>query len=330
MNFVATTALDLVGQTPLVKISSLSRLTGCDIYLKCEFLNPGGSVKDRAAKFMIEDALQKGLLKPGMTVIEGTAGNTGIGLALAARVKGLKATIVMPEGQTPEKEKMIALYGAKLIKVPAVPFANENHFYHTAKRLAAENPKDYWWADQFNNLSNYRAHYEGTGPEIWKALSGEVSAFVSAAGTGGTIAGVSRYLKDQKASVQTYLVDPGGSGLYSYLKTGEFKASGSSLTEGIGIMRLVDNFKEARIDDALSLPDQELVTVSRFVRDNDGILLGSSSALNVAAALHVARKLGKGKVVTIACDLGERSASKLYNDDYLRSQNLDPSLNLIH
>jgi cysteine synthase A len=328
MSFVALNALDLVGRTPLVKIHSLSRLCGCEIFLKCEFLNPGGSVKDRAAKFMIEEALRKGHLKPGMSVIEGTAGNTGIGLALASRVKGFKATIVMPEGQAFEKERMIALYGAELIKVPAVPFANENHFYHTARRLAAESPTNYWWADQFNNLANFRAHFEGTGPEIWTALSGNVAAFVCAAGTGGTIAGVSRYLKEQNAAVRTFLVDPDGSGLYSYLKTGSFKSSGSSLTEGIGIMRLVDNFNEARIDEALNLPDQELVSISRFVRDHDGILLGSSSALNVAAAFRVARLLGKGPIVTIGCDLGERSASKLYNDEYIRAQGLDPSLSL--
>lgn len=325
---IARNSLDLVGNTPLLRISSLSRLAGCDIFMKCEYMNPGGSVKDRAARFMVEEALSSGKLKPGMTIVEGTAGNTGIGLALTARVKGFKATIVMPKGQTPEKEKMIALYGAQLITVPAVPFANPNHFYHTAKRMAEEAPETYWWADQFNNLANYRAHYAGTGPEIWKDLDGDIAAFVSAAGTGGTLAGVSRYLKDQKSSVKTYLVDPGGSGLYSYFKTGEFKAEGSSITEGIGIMRLVDNFREARIDDAFSIPDQELVSISRHVRDHDGILLGSSSALNLAAAFRVARSLGKGRVVTIACDLGERSASKLYNDEYLRGLGLDPELGI--
>lgn len=324
MSFVAANVLDLVGNTPLLKIPSLSHLTGCEIYVKCEFLNPGGSVKDRAAKFMVEEALAKGLLKKGMSIVEGTAGNTGIGLALAARQKGLKATIVMPKGQTPEKERMISLYGAELITVPAVPFANENHFYHTAKRMAAEAPEKFWWADQFNNLANFRAHYEGTGPEIWQALGGDVTAFISSSGTGGTLAGVSRYLKDQNTKVGTYLVDPAGSGLHSYLKTGEFKSQGSSITEGIGIMRLVDNFREAKIDDSMTLPDQNLVSISRHVRDHDGILLGSSSALNVAAAFELAKKFGKGRVVTIACDLGERSASKLYNDEFLRAQGLDP------
>ena len=328
MTSVASNALDLVGNTPLIKISSLSRLTGCEIYMKCEFLNPGGSVKDRAAKHMLEEALATQRLMPGMTIVEGTAGNTGIGLALAARVKGFKATIVMPKGQTPEKEKMIALYGAELITVPAVPFANENHFYHTAKRMALEDPARYWWADQFNNLANFRAHYTETGPEIWRDLNGDLTAFVTSAGTGGTIAGVSRFLKEKNKGIKTYLVDPGGSGLSSYVKTGEFKAQGSSITEGIGIMRLVDNFKESELDDAFTISDQALVSISRFVRDHDGILLGSSSALNLAAAFQVARGLGKGRVVTIACDLGERSASKLYQDDYLRSQGLDPDLTL--
>ncbi len=329
MNFVRSNTVELIGNTPLLKIPSLSRLSGCEIFVKCEFLNPGGSVKDRAAKFMVEEAMKSGALKPGMTIVEGTAGNTGIGLSLVAKAKGFKALIVMPEGQTIEKERMISLYGGELKKVPAVPFANENHFYHTAKRIGASDTKTYWWADQFNNLANFRAHYEGTGPEIYEALGGDIQGFVTAAGSGGSIAGISRYLKDKNSKIVTELVDPDGSGLLHYMQHGEFKCKGASITEGIGIMRLVDNFKEAKLDGGFTLPDQVLVSLSRYVRDQDGLILGSSSALNVAAAFKLAKRLGKGRVVTLACDLGERSASKLYNDEFLKTQGLDPSISFL-
>ncbi len=329
MNFVAAHAVDLIGNTPLLKVPSLSRISGCEIFVKCEYLNPGGSVKDRAAKFMVDSAIQAGVLKPGMTIVEGTAGNTGIGLSLVAKAKGYKALIVMPEGQTIEKERMIALYGAELKKVPQVPFSNEHHFYHTAKRIGASDPSRYWWADQFNNLANFQAHYQGTGPEIYKALGGDIQGFVTAAGSGGSIAGISRYLKEQNSKIVTELVDPDGSGLLHYMNHGDFKCKGSSITEGIGIMRLVDNFKEARLDGGFNLPDQVLVSLARFVRDEDGILLGSSSALNLAAAFTLAKRLGKGRIVTLACDLGERSASKLYNDEFLKTQGLDPNLNFL-
>ncbi len=319
----------LIGNTPLLRLDSLSRATGCEILVKCEFMNPGGSVKDRAAKFMINEAIAQGRLRSGMTVVEGTAGNTGIGLALMAKVKGLKTTVVMPKGQTKEKEKMIALYGADLVLVDAVPFADQNHFYHTARRMAEAEPERYWWANQFENLANSRAHYEGTGPEIWQQTEGRIDGFVAAAGTGGTLAGCSRFLKEKSPQTAIRLVDPKGSGLFSYLKTGRFASEGSSITEGIGIMRLVANFKEAKIDDAYSLHDQDLVIISRHVRDHDGLILGSSSALNVAGAVRLARELGPGKrIVTIACDLGERSASKLYSSEYLATQNLREDLTL--
>lgn len=322
----AQNQLDLVGKTPLLRIESLSRLSGCEIFVKCEYMNPGGSVKDRAARNMIDEALASGELKPGMSIIEGTAGNTGIGLALIAKTKGIKATVVMPKGQTVEKEKMVRLYGADLILVDAVPFANPNHFYHTARRMAEEEPGKYWWANQFENLANFRAHYQETGPEIWEQTEGKVDAFVSSAGTGGTLAGVSKFLKEKNRKIKTALVDPDGSGLYSYIKTGQFVSKGSSITEGIGIMRLVANFKEAVLDDAYQIADQELVTISRYVRDNDGLLLGSSSALNLAAAFRLAKEIGKGKcIVTVACDLGERSASKLYNDEFLAEKGLKTS-----
>ena len=325
----AQNQLDLVGKTPLLRIESLSRLTGCEIFVKCEYMNPGGSVKDRAAKNMIDEALASGALKPGMSIIEGTAGNTGIGLALIARTKGIKATVVMPKGQTIEKEKMVSLYGADLILVDAVPFANQNHFYHTARRMAEEDPTKYWWANQFENLANFRAHYQETGPEIWQQTDGKIDAFVSSAGTGGTLGGVSKFLKKENAKIKTILVDPDGSGLYSYMKTGQFVSKGSSITEGIGIMRLVANFREAILDDAYQIPDQELVTISHHVRDHDGLLLGSSSALNLAAAYRLAKEMGPGKcIVTVACDLGERSASKLYNDEFLVEKGLKTHVKL--
>jgi cysteine synthase A len=320
---VAQKQTDLVGNTPLLKVKSLSELTGCDIYLKCEQFNPGGSIKDRAALQMVQDALADGRLKPGMTIVEGTAGNTGIGLAIAAKSFGLKMLAVMPKGQAIEKERMLTLFGSELKLVDPCPFKDENHFYHTARRIAEENPEQYWWANQFENLSNFKAHYENTAPEILKQLNDKLDIFVTSAGTGGTVAGNSAYFKEHLNNVECFLVDPKGSGLKSYMETGEFKSEGGSITEGIGIMRLVENFKKAKLDGAISLPDQDLVTVSRYLRETDGIVLGLSSALNLAGALYMAVKKGPGKtIVTIQCDLGERSYSKLYNDEFLASKEL--------
>ncbi|MDF2180014.1 cysteine synthase A [Aliiglaciecola sp. CAU 1673] len=319
---IAQHQAELIGQTDLLRIDSLSELTGCNIYLKCEFQNPGGSIKDRAALQMVKDAVERGELKPGMTIVEGTAGNTGIGLALVAKSFGMQMLAVMPNDQAKEKERMIELHGAKLMTVDPCPFANPNHFYHRAKKVA-EQHKDHWWANQFENTSNAKAHYLNTGPEIWQQLSGKVDILVSAAGTGGTIAGNSQYLKEQNPNVQVWLVDPDGSGIYQYLKTGEYKNHGSSITEGIGIMRLVENFRGAKVDRAINLPDLDLIAISRFVKHKDGIVLGSSSALNVAGAVFAALQAGPGKnVVTFACDLGERSASKLYNPEYLQHKGL--------
>ncbi|GAB3297821.1 cysteine synthase A [Pseudidiomarina andamanensis] len=317
---VAKRSAELIGQTDLLRLNSLSELTGCDIWVKLESQNPGGSIKDRAALQMIKDAMDKGELKPGMTIVEGTAGNTGIGLAVVARSFGLNMLAVMPNDQSKEKERMITLHGAQLKTVDPVPFKNENHFYHTARRLAEQND-DYWWANQFENTSNARAHYLTTGPEIWQQTNGKVDILVSAAGTGGTIAGNSMYLKERNPGIQIWLADPDGSGIYSYLKTGEYVSQGSSFTEGIGIMRLVENFKQARIDAAVNLPDDDLVTLSRYLVEHEGLVLGSSSCLNVAGALQAAVLHGPGKsIVTFACDLGERSASKLYNEDYLKQR----------
>ena len=317
---VAKRSAELIGQTDLLRLNALSDLTGCEIFVKLESQNPGGSIKDRAALQIITDALKSGELEPGMTVVEGTAGNTGIGLALVARSFGLNMLAVMPNDQSKEKERMITLHGAQLKTVDPVPFKNENHFYHTARRLA-EQRDDYWWANQFENTSNAQAHYLTTGPEIWEQTKGEVDIFVSVAGTGGTIAGNSRYLKERNPELQVWLADPDGSGIYSYLKTGEYVSQGSSFTEGIGIMRLVENFKQARIDAAVNLPDADLVTLSRYMVEQEGLVLGSSSCLNVAGALQAALLHGPGKtIVTFACDLGERSASKLYNKDYLQQR----------
>jgi len=321
-NNIANNITQLIGNTDLLRINSLSNLTGCEILLKCEQQNPGGSIKDRAALQLVNDAIDNGQLTPGMTIVEGTAGNTGIGLALVAKAYGFNMLAVMPRGQAKEKEQMIALYNAQLLLVDACPFADEKHFYHTAKRLG-EQHEDYWWADQFENTSNCKAHYLNTGPEIWQQCQGNIDALVSVVGTGGTIAGNSSYLSEQNPQLQTWLVDPYGSGIYHYLKTGEYQASGSSFTEGIGIMRCVENFRQAKINKAIRLPDQDLVTISRELRQLDGIILGSSSALNVAGALYAAAKMGPGKtIVTFCCDLAERSYSKLYNPDFLKEKHI--------
>jgi len=315
-----------IGNTDLIKIQSLSQLTGSEILLKCENQNPGGSIKDRAALQIVTDAIASGKLKPGMTIVEGTAGNTGIGLALVAKALGYELIVVMPKGQTPEKERLIELHGAKLILVDACPFANQNHFYHTARRIAEEND-NYWWADQFENTSNYQAHYQHTAPEIWQQTGGKLDAFVSVCGTGGTIGGNSKFFAENNPSILNWLVDPDGSGIHNYLKNGEYVASeGGSFTEGIAIMRLVENFKAAKIHRSVNLPDKDLVAISRYVRDNDGIVLGSSSALNVAGAIFAAAKMGKGKrIVTFSCDIGERSYSKLWNSDFLKTKDIDPA-----
>ncbi len=313
---------ELIGNTDLLRINSLSKLTGCEILLKCEQQNPGGSIKDRAALQLVKDAVESGKLKPGMTIVEGTAGNTGIGLALVAKALGFNMLVVMPKGQTPEKERMIRLHGAELLLVAPCPFADPNHFYHTAKRLGEEND-NYWWSDQFENISNSKAHYENTAPEIWQQTGGNIDAFVSVAGTGGTIGGTSSYLSKMSPSMLTWLVDPDGSGIYNFLKEGSYKSSGNSFTEGIGIMRSVENFRQAKIDKAITLPDQDLVTVSRALCSEDALPLGSSSALNVAGALYAAAKMGEGKtIVTFSCDLAERSYSKLYNAEFIAEKNI--------
>lgn len=312
-----------IGHTPLVKIKSLSDRTGCEIFGKAEYTNPGGSLKDRTALGVIAEAEQNQWIKPGDTLVEGTAGNTGIGLAYIAAKRGYKALIVMPNNQAQEKYETLKELGAEVIAVPPVPFANENHFYHTARRVASERPNAYW-INQFENLANFRIHRATTGPEIWQQLNSEVDAFVCSSGTGGTLAGVSQFLKQKKKSVHVRLVDPFGSGLYSFIKTGKIESAGSSITEGIGIMRLTANFKEALIDDAVQVSDEQMISMLFHLQKHDHLLVGTSAALNLYAAYQYAlehKNSGK-KIVTIMADSALRYKSKILNESFLAEKNL--------
>ncbi|MEW6432999.1 MAG: cysteine synthase A [Myxococcota bacterium] len=316
------TLWDSVGNTPLLRVQSLSKRTGNTILGKAEFLNPGGSIKDRAAKGMIRDAEARGVLKPGATIVEGTAGNTGIGLALLGRERGYRVVVSMPDNQAREKYELLEAMGAEVRKVPPVPFANENHFFHQARKLAEAN--GWWWANQFENLANGDFHYETTGPELWEQCEGRIDVLVSAVGTGGTLSGVSRYLKEKNPKLRVVLVDPMGSGLYCYVREGKLEASGSSITEGIGIMRLTENFKRARVDEAMRVTDQQMVETLYHLAREDSLVVGTSSALNVRAAYEVAKaQPGAGlNIVTFLCDHGSRSFSKVFNPDFLASKGL--------
>ncbi|MBY0517839.1 MAG: cysteine synthase A [Bacteriovoracaceae bacterium] len=309
-------------KTPLIKIESLSKITGCHIFGKAEFLHIGGSVKDRAAYGMIEAAEKNGSLKKGGVIVEGTAGNTGIGLATFAAQRGYKCVIVMPDNQAQEKYLTLKALGVELITVPPCPFANQAHFYHTAKRIAEE--RGAFWANQFENTANADIHYHTTGPEIWEQTQHKVDAFMCAAGTGGTIGGVTRFLKEKNPKIHTRLIDPMGSGLYSYFKSGEMKSTGSSITEGIGIMRVTENFKQAKIDEAVQIDDQQMLTMLHHLAQHDGLLVGTSAALNVYAAYEYAlQHKGKGlNIVTVLCDSAMRYASKVFNSEFLDSKNL--------
>jgi cysteine synthase A len=312
-----------VGNTPLIRLKHLSEQTGCEILGKAEFMNPGGSVKDRAARWIVLDAERRGTLKAGGTVVEGTAGNTGIGLAHVCNARGYRCVIVMPDNQAAEKYQIIEALGAELRKVPAVPYSNPNQYQKVAGRLAQELPGAFW-ANQFDNTANRDAHFESTGPEIWSDTAGRIDAFCASAGTGGTLAGVAAYLKSKSASIRVVLVDPPGSSLYHYIKDGELKSDGgSSVTEGIGIGRVTANLAGAPIDDALRIPDAEtLQFVYRMLRE-EGLLLGSTSGINVAAAVRVARQLGPGHtIVTILCDGGAKYHSRLFNRAWLIERGL--------
>ncbi|NOJ97753.1 cysteine synthase A [Corallococcus coralloides] len=313
---------DAVGNTPLLRMGSLSRRTGCDIVAKAEFMNPGGSIKDRAAKGMIQRAEASGQLKPGGTIVEGTAGNTGIGLGLLGRERGYRVVVTMPDNQAREKYEYLEAMGVEVRRVPAVPFSNPSHFFHQARVLAEEN--GWAWMNQFENTANGDFHYETTGPEIWEQAEGRVDVLVASVGSGGTLSGTSRYLKEKNPSLRVVLVDPPGSGLYCQVRTGKLETAGSSITEGIGIMRLTENFRQARVDEAMRLEDQDMLEMLYHLAREDALVVGTSAALNVRAAWEVARKhQGQGlRIVTFLCDHGSRYASKVFNPEFLASKGL--------
>jgi cysteine synthase A len=316
-----------IGGTPLIRLEGASRLTGCEILGKAEFLNPGGSVKDRAAIAIVRDAERRGLLRPGGVIVEGTAGNTGIGLALVGNALGYRTVIVMPETQSREKKDMLRLCGADLRLVPAVPYSNPNNYVRYSERLAAElaetEPAGAVWANQFDNLANREGHRATTGAEIWDQTGGRVDAFTCAVGTGGTLAGVGLALKDRNPDVKVFLADPMGSALYNWFDKGELKAEGNSITEGIGQGRVTANLDGAPIDGWVRVTDEDALPLIFSLLREEGLVLGGSSGINVAAAIEVARRLGPGHtVVTILCDSGTRYQSKLYNPDFLRGKGL--------
>ncbi len=306
-----------VGDTPLIRLQGLSAETGCNILGKAEFLNPGGSVKDRAALYIIRDAEQRGSLKRGGTVVEGTAGNTGIGLAHICAERGYRCVIVIPDNQSPEKMDLLRTLGVELRPVPPKPYVDANNYQKIAARLAAELPNAIW-ANQFDNIVNRQAHYETTGPELWRDTDGRIDAFICATGTGGTLAGVARYLKERSTRVRIVLADPQGSALYNWVKTGELKAEGSSITEGIGTTRVTANLEGTPIDDAVRIDDQTCVTMVHRLLREEGLFIGGSSGINVAAAQQVARELGPGHtVVTVLADRGGLYSQRLFNSAWL-------------
>jgi cysteine synthase len=319
--------IETIGHTPLIRLRRASEETGCDILGKAEFLNPGGSVKDRAALYIVKDAEERGALRPGGVIVEGTAGNTGIGLALVGNALGYRSIIVMPETQSQEKKDMLRLCGADLRLVPAVPYANPMNYVRYSERLAAETAAQgkngAIWANQFDNLANRRAHYETTGPEIWDDTGGKVDAFVASVGTGGTLAGTAIALKERNPAIRNYLADPLGSAIYSYYARGELKAEGSSITEGIGQGRITKNLEGAPIDGWFQITDAEMLPVLFDLVTEEGLILGGSTGINIVGAIKAARELGPGHtVVTILADYGTRYQSKLFNPAFLRERNL--------
>ena len=313
--------IDAIGNTPLIQLRKASELTGCMILGKAEFMNPGQSVKDRAALFIIKDAIKRGELKPGGTIVEGTAGNTGIGLCVVANAMGFKTVIVIPETQSQEKKDAIRQLGAELVEVPAVPYKNPNNYVKYSGRLAKA--MGAVWANQFDNVANRQAHIEGTGPEIWSQTNGKVNGFVSAVGSGGTIAGVSMALKKHNKSIRIALADPMGAALYNFYKHGELKSEGTSITEGIGQGRITANLEGAVIDDAFQIHDNEAIQIAFDLLEHEGLCMGGSTGVNVAGAIALAKQMGPGHtIVTILCDYGTRYASKLFNPEFLRSKDL--------
>ncbi|MBR8837670.1 MAG: cysteine synthase A [Stigonema ocellatum SAG 48.90 = DSM 106950] len=313
-----------VGNTPLIRLNSFSEETGCEILAKAEFLNPGGSVKDRAALYIIKDAEEKGTLLPGGTVVEGTAGNTGIGLAHICNAKGYKCLIIIPDTQSQEKMDALRALGAEVRPVPAVPYKNPNNYVKLSGRIAAS-MENAIWANQFDNLANRRAHYETTGPEIWAQTDGKLDAWVTSTGTGGTFAGVAMYLKEKNQGIKCVVADPMGSGLYSYVKTGEINTEGNSITEGIGNSRITANMEGAPADDAIRIHDQEAIRVVYQMLRQDGLFMGGSTGINVAASVAIAKHMGPGHtIVTILCDSGSRYQSRIFNHEWLKSKGLLP------
>ena len=321
-DFVAT-----VGNTPLIKLRKASELTGCTILGKAEFLNPGGSVKDRAAKYIVVDGEKRGLIEPGGLVVEGTAGNTGIGLALVGNSRGYRTLILMPNTQSQEKQDALRLCGAELRTVPAVPFRDPNNYVHiaerTAKELEATEQHGVLYANQWDNLANREAHIDGTGPEIWEQTNGQIDGFTCAVGTGGTLSGVGAYLKQKNPDIVIAAADPLGACIYGWIKTGELKSTGGSITEGIGQGRVTGNLAEAVIDDAYQIPDTEMLPIVYDLLQHEGLLMGGSTGINVAGAIRLAKDLGPGKtIVTVLCDSGQRYQSKLFNPDFLSEKGL--------
>ena len=318
---------DAVGNTPLIKLRKASEQTGCEIYGKCEFLNPGGSIKDRAALYIVKDAEEKGELKPGGIIVEGTAGNTGIGLALVGCASGYKTIIVIPDTQSQEKKDMIRLSGADLREVPAVPYKDPENYVHVSERIAKEMNKTHKngviWANQFDNIANREAHIKGTGPEIWDQLNGQIDGFTCAVGTGGTLAGIGIALKERNKKVKIMLADPMGSALYEFYENGILKSTGSSITEGIGQGRETNNLKNAPIDGAYQITDEEALPIIFDILKYEGLCLGSSSGINIAGAIRMANEMGPGHtIVTILCDYGTRYQSKLFNPSFLKEKGL--------
>lgn len=317
---------DSVGNTPLIKIKSLTEITGCEIFGKGEFLNPGGSIKDRAAKGIIKKGEEDRQLLPGGTIVEGTAGNTGIGLATLAAERGYKIIISMPESQSEEKFRILEALGAEIRRTGTYGFDDERHYFHQARIVAEEIEKGFW-ANQFENLANFMFHYETTGREVWGQVDEKIDILTLASGTGGTIAGTSTYLKEKNPDIQVVLADPQGSGLLSYLQTGEVRGEGSSVTEGIGITRITSNFKQAQIDHAMRVTDQQMIDMVYHIAKYDGLLVGTSSALNLYAAYSLGKKYeNKGKrIVTFICDHGSRYQSRIFNPEWLEENGLNPA-----
>ena len=319
--------LDLVGDTPLVRLNAVSDATGCEIYGKCEFANPGGSVKDRAAKGIIEEAEASGALTKGGIIVEGTAGNTGISLTLAGSSRGYRSVIVMPETQSQEKKDALRICGADLRLVPAVPYKDPNNYVRYSERLANELREELGggviWANQFDNVANRMGHIKGTGPEIWKQTDGKIDGFICAVGSGGTLGGLSLYLKEQNPDIQVGLADPLGSALYNYYEHGELKSDGGSISEGIGQGRITANLEGIAVDRAYQISDEEALPIIYDLMQHEGLYLGGSSAINIAGAAAMARDMGPGHViVTILCDSGQRYQSKVWNPEFLKSKNL--------